>query len=66
MDLRPTSRNRDHDDSRHNHHPNHSGIRRWPVFTAANRATMVFNDEVEVKSDPDREARTLVQSIQQA
>jgi para-nitrobenzyl esterase len=44
--------------------PNHSGIPNWPAFTAANRATMVWNDRVEVKSDPDREARTLAQSAQ--
>ena len=46
--------------------PSHAGLPAWPPFTMQNRATMVFDEKVEVKSDPDREARALAQSIQQA
>jgi para-nitrobenzyl esterase len=42
--------------------PNHSGIAQWPAFTAATRATMIFeNGQPLAKNDPDGEARRLVQ-----
>ncbi len=41
--------------------PNHSGLPKWPVFTAQNGETMIFDKKCEVKNDPDREERrTLV------
>ena len=40
--------------------PNHSGIPRWPAYSAANPANMIFDEKVEVRSDPDREARRLI------
>jgi para-nitrobenzyl esterase len=46
--------------------PNHAGIPRWPAFTAAGGETMVLDDAIALKHDPDREARRLVQSAQQA
>lgn len=44
--------------------PSHAGIPRWPAFTAARGETMVLDDVVAVKPDPDREARRLVASAQ--
>jgi para-nitrobenzyl esterase len=46
--------------------PSHAGMPRWPAFTAAGRATMILDDVVAVRSDPDREARQVVASAQQA
>ena len=46
--------------------PSHPGIPRWPAFTASGRATMILDDVVAVKSDPDREARQVLASAQQA
>ncbi len=46
--------------------PSHAGIPRWPAFTAAGGETMVFDDQVVLKNDPDRDLRGLVQSIQPA
>jgi para-nitrobenzyl esterase len=47
--------------------PNHAGITSWPAFTAATRATMVFeNEQVMVRNDPDGEARRLVQASQRS
>ena len=37
--------------------PSHAGIPKWPAFTEAARATMILDDRVEVKGDPDRDAR---------
>jgi para-nitrobenzyl esterase len=37
--------------------PNGGGLPSWPRYTAANGETMVLDDECEVRSDPDREAR---------
>lgn len=40
--------------------PNHSDLRNWPAFTAANGEIMVFNTRCEVRNDPDgAERRTL-------
>jgi para-nitrobenzyl esterase len=46
--------------------PSHDGMPRWPAFTASERATMVFeNGRVQVKNDPDREARAaLIEALQ--
>jgi para-nitrobenzyl esterase len=44
--------------------PSHPGIPRWPAFTAARGETLVLDDVVAVKPDPDREARRLVASAQ--
>ena len=47
--------------------PSHAGMPRWEPFIATTRTTMVFeNDQVVARSDPDREARTLLQSLQSA
>jgi para-nitrobenzyl esterase len=46
--------------------PNHDGIPKWPAYTAANGQTMVWDDEVSVKSDPDGELRKLVQAARGA
>jgi para-nitrobenzyl esterase len=43
--------------------PNHKGLPRWPAFTEANGAMMVFNNNCEVKHDPDGDARRLLQSM---
>lgn len=44
--------------------PNDSGLPKWPAFTAGERATMIFeNERVEVRNDPDREARRLLESV---
>jgi para-nitrobenzyl esterase len=46
--------------------PNHEGMPRWPAFTASSRGMMVFeNERVQVKSDPDRDARALLEGALQ-
>jgi para-nitrobenzyl esterase len=40
--------------------PNHSGIPNWPKYDAKNGAVMIWDDSCEVKNDPDREARKLL------
>lgn len=42
--------------------PNHSGLPKWPVFTAAKGETMIFDTRCEVKDDPDRSERRLLES----
>jgi para-nitrobenzyl esterase len=37
--------------------PNHKGIPHWPAYTAAERATMIFNTECRVENDPRSEER---------
>jgi para-nitrobenzyl esterase len=37
--------------------PNHSGLPKWPVFSAGKAPTMVFDKTCELKTDPDGEAR---------
>ena len=40
--------------------PNHSGIPKWSPYTAAQRATMVFDTHCEVRNDPEGEGRRLM------
>jgi para-nitrobenzyl esterase len=40
--------------------PNHTGLPKWPVFTADKGATMIFDNKCEVKNDPDREERRVL------
>ena len=40
--------------------PNHPGLPRWPAYSAKNPANMIFDEKVEVRTDPDREARKLI------
>ena len=42
--------------------PNHSGLPHWPVFTAEKGETMILDNECEVKSDPDREERRILEA----
>ena len=37
--------------------PNHAGLPKWPVFTASENATMIFDDQCEAKDDPDGQER---------
>jgi para-nitrobenzyl esterase len=37
--------------------PNVKGLPHWPAFTADQRATMIFNDEIKVVNDPYKEER---------
>jgi para-nitrobenzyl esterase len=37
--------------------PNHPGLPKWPAFTEADKATMIFDTTCEAKNDPDREER---------
>jgi para-nitrobenzyl esterase len=39
--------------------PNHKGLPKWPVYTANQRATMVFDTTSKVVKDPGPEARKL-------
>ncbi|MBO7552656.1 MAG: carboxylesterase/lipase family protein [Bacteroidaceae bacterium] len=41
--------------------PNCPSLPEWPAYTPEQGATMIFNDVCEVKNDPDREARALLQ-----
>jgi para-nitrobenzyl esterase len=43
--------------------PNAKGIPHWPAFTADQRATMVFNDEVKLVNDPYKEARLAIAAL---
>jgi para-nitrobenzyl esterase len=40
--------------------PNHAGLPKWPAFSDANGAMMVFNNTCEVKNDPDGGSRKLL------
>ena len=42
--------------------PNHSGLPKWPAFTADKGETMIFDNTCAVKSDPDREERRILES----
>jgi len=44
----------------HKGDPNHSGLPKWPAFTAKNGALMVFDKNCEVRMNPDGEARRVV------
>jgi para-nitrobenzyl esterase len=39
--------------------PNNSAIPDWPAYAAAERATMIFDNECRVAHDPDREQRLI-------
>jgi para-nitrobenzyl esterase len=43
--------------------PNHDGLPRWPAFTEAERATMIFNRESRTVNDPYREERLAMQAL---
>lgn len=43
--------------------PNCNTLPTWPPFTAQNGETMILNDNCEVKNDPDRAARTVLQNL---
>jgi para-nitrobenzyl esterase len=40
--------------------PGHSGLPRWPAYTAERRATMVFDNRCEVRSNPEGPGRALL------
>jgi para-nitrobenzyl esterase len=40
--------------------PNHPGLPAWPAFTAAKKATMIFDTRCVVKIDPESEGRRLI------
>jgi len=40
--------------------PNCASLPEWPAYTPEEGATMILNDVCEVKNDPDREARALL------
>ncbi|HSW51116.1 MAG TPA: carboxylesterase family protein, partial [Bryobacteraceae bacterium] len=42
--------------------PNHSGLPKWPVFTAAKGETMILDAKCEVKDDPDRQQRLALEA----
>jgi para-nitrobenzyl esterase len=42
--------------------PNHSGLPKWPAYSADAGPVMVFDTTCEVKNDPDRELRKVVAS----
>jgi para-nitrobenzyl esterase len=37
--------------------PNHPGLPKWPAFTASEKPVMIFDDECQVKDDPDHDER---------
>jgi para-nitrobenzyl esterase len=43
--------------------PNHTGLPRWPEFTANERATMVFDTECRVANDPHRVERLALDAV---
>jgi para-nitrobenzyl esterase len=40
--------------------PNHSGLPKWPAYTAQAGPVMVFDKKCDVQNDPDRELRRIV------
>jgi para-nitrobenzyl esterase len=40
--------------------PDHGDLPEWPCFTKEKGAVMIFNDVCEVKNDPDRQARKVL------
>ena len=42
--------------------PNHPGLPKWPVFTAAKGETMIFDTRCEAKDDPDRQERQVLEA----
>ncbi|MBI2149079.1 MAG: carboxylesterase/lipase family protein [Acidobacteria bacterium] len=49
-----------------NGNPNHPNLPDWPAFTAAQRATMIFNNECKAVNDPNREERLALKAIREA
>jgi len=43
--------------------PNHSGLPAWPAFTAANGATMIFDNTCTVANHPDREELSILSEV---
>lgn len=43
--------------------PNHSKIPNWPVYSVANRETMLFNNECRVVNDPQHTARLAMEKL---
>jgi len=43
--------------------PNHAGLPRWPAFTAADRPTMLLDNECRVVNDPHREERLALAEV---
>jgi para-nitrobenzyl esterase len=43
--------------------PNTSKLPNWPVYSAASRQTMLFNNECRVESDPDRGPRLAMERV---
>jgi para-nitrobenzyl esterase len=41
----------------HTGNPSHGGLPGWPTYSAARRATMIFDNECKVSDDPGREER---------
>jgi para-nitrobenzyl esterase len=46
--------------------PNHADIPTWPAFNPADRATMIWNNEVKVVNDPHKEERLALASLRDA
>lgn len=40
--------------------PNHADLPQWPAYSAAQRATMIFDDVCQVQVAPDREEQALI------
>ena len=43
--------------------PNTKSLPYWPKYTAENGEVMVLDDVSEVKNDPDRECRALIENL---
>jgi len=43
--------------------PSHPGIPKWPAYTPAERATMIFNDECKVVNDPGKDERLAMNAL---
>jgi para-nitrobenzyl esterase len=43
--------------------PNVSQLPKWPAYSAARRDTMLFNNECQVVSDPDRGPRLVMERV---
>jgi para-nitrobenzyl esterase len=43
--------------------PNTPGLPKWPIYSAASRDTMLFNDTSRVEQDPDRVCRVAMEQV---
>jgi para-nitrobenzyl esterase len=43
--------------------PNHAGLPKWAPYDAASGPVMIFDDQCELKNDPDRRERAVMDSI---